>query len=156
VWTNVDATLVGGEASFSLSAARHVFLSGDLSVVRGSQEPRPGDNVLSGNLPEMPPVRATLGIRYDDSRAFGALDLVVAGRQDRVNSDVGEEPTPGYAIVNAAVGYRRGIVAVTLGATNLLDRFYAPHLSYQRDPFRTGVRVYDPGRNVYANVSFRF
>jgi iron complex outermembrane receptor protein len=156
VWTNVDATLVGGEASFSFSAARHVFLSGDLSVVRGSQERRPEDNVLSANLPEMPPVRATLGIRYDDSRTFGALDLVAAGRQDRVNTDLNEEPTPGYAIVNAAVGYRKGVVAVTLGATNVFDRFYAPHLSYQRDPFRAGVRVYDPGRNLYVNASLRF
>jgi iron complex outermembrane receptor protein len=156
VWTNVDATLVGGEASFSVSASKHVFLSGDLSVVRGSQEPRPEDDVLSGSLPEMPPVRATLGIRYDDSRAFGALDLVASGRQDRVNTDLGEEPTPGYAIVNAAVGYRRGVVSVTLGATNVFDRFYSPHLSYQRDPFRTGVRVYDPGRNLYVNASFRF
>ena len=156
VWGNVDASLVGGEASFSFSAARHVFLSGDLSLVRGTQEPRPEENVLSRDLPEMPPVRATLGIRYDDARTFGALDLVASGRQDRVNADLNEEPTPGYAILNAAVGYRRGAVAATLGATNLFDRFYAPHLSYQRDPFRTGARVYDPGRNIYVNLSFRF
>ena len=47
-------------------------------------------------------------------------------------------------------------ISVALGATNLFDRFYAPHLSYQRDPFRTGARVYDPGRNIYVNLSFRF
>jgi iron complex outermembrane receptor protein len=156
VWANVDATLVGGEASFSISAARHLFLSGDLSVVRGSQEARPEMGVLSEVLPEIPPVRATLGIRYDDGRGFGALDLVASRRQDRVNADLNEAPTPGYAIVNAAAGYRRGPVAVTVGATNIFDRLYAPHLSYQRDPFRTGARVYDPGRNVYVNLSFRF
>jgi iron complex outermembrane receptor protein len=39
---------------------------------------------------------------------------------------------------------------------NLLDRTYAPHLSYQRDPFRTGARVLDPGRSLYANASVRF
>ncbi|MGD8896207.1 MAG: TonB-dependent receptor [Acidobacteriota bacterium] len=156
VWTNVDASLLGGEASFSFSAARHVFLSGDLSLVRGRQRPQPEENVLSRDLPEMPPLRATLGIRYDDSRLFGAVDLVAAGRQDRVNTDLNEEPTPGYGIVNAAAGYRRGHVAVTLGSTNLLDRAYAPHLSYQRDPFRSGARVFDPGRSVYLNVSCRF
>ena len=32
VWTNVDATLVGGETSFSFSPAPPLFLSGDLSV----------------------------------------------------------------------------------------------------------------------------
>jgi iron complex outermembrane receptor protein len=155
-WANVDATLVGGEASFSFSVARHVFVSGDLSFVRGSQQPRPEKNIFSRELPEMPPLRAKLGIRYDDSRHFAALDLVASGRQDRVNADLNEEPTPGYGVVNTAAGYRRGHVALTLGATNLLDRAYVPHLSYQRDPFRTGVRVLDPGRSVYANLSCRF
>ncbi len=155
-WANVDATLVGGEASFSLSATKHVFLSGDLSRVRGTQEPRPEEGILSRNLPEMPPLRATVGIRYDDSRLFAAVDVLVAGRQERVNSDLSEEPTPGYAVVNVATGYRRGPVAVTLGATNLLDRAYSPHLSYQRDPFRSGLRVHDPGRSIYANVNCRF
>jgi iron complex outermembrane receptor protein len=133
-----------------------VFVSGDLSFVRGSQQPRPEKNILSRELPEMPPLRAKLGIRYDDSRHFAALDLVASGRQDRVNADLNEEPTPGYGVVNTAAGYRRGHVALTLGATNLLDRAYVPHLSYQRDPFRTGVRVLDPGRSVYANLSCRF
>ncbi len=156
VWTNVDATLVGGEASFSFLAARHVFLSGDLSWVQGTQEPRPEENILSSDLPEMPPLRGTLGIRYDDSRLFGALDLVAAGRQDRVNTDLNEEPTPGYAILNVATGYRRGPVTATLGVTNLFDRAYLPHLSYQRDPFRSGVRLLDPGRSLYLNLSGHF
>jgi outer membrane receptor protein involved in Fe transport len=29
-------------------------------------------------------------------------------------------------------------------------------MSYQRDPFRTGTRVFEPGRNVYINLSYRF
>jgi len=28
-------------------------------------------------------------------------------------------------------------------------------LSYQRDPFRSGVRVPEPGRSLFANASFR-
>jgi iron complex outermembrane receptor protein len=155
-WANVDATMVGGEASVSLVLSHHVFLSGDLSWVRGSQDPRPENNILSEILPEMPPLRATVGIRYDDSRLFAAAHLIAADRQDRVNTDLNEEPTPGYATVNVAAGYRRGPAALTLGATNLLDRTYYPHLSYQRDPFRTGARVYDPGRSLYVNLSLRF
>jgi iron complex outermembrane receptor protein len=155
-WANVDATLVGGEAAGSLTLARRVFLSGDLSWVRGSQEPRPGDGLLSHELPEMPPLRGRLGLRYDDGRLFAALDGLASSRQDRVNGDLDEEPTPGWAIVSASVGVRRGPLALTLGATNFLDRTYAQHLSYQRDPFRTGVRVLDPGRSVYMNASGRF
>jgi iron complex outermembrane receptor protein len=39
------------------------------------------------------------------------------------------------------------------GVTNLFDRNYYEALSYQRDPFRNGARVYEPGRTFYANVS---
>jgi iron complex outermembrane receptor protein len=155
-WANVDATLVGGEASFSLAVMGHVFLSGDVSWVRGSQEPRPDEGIFSRALPEMPPPRASVGLRYDDGRLFAAVDAVAAGRQDRVDADLGEEPTPGYGVLGAALGLRRGPLALTLGATNLLDRTYTPHLSYQRDPFRTGVRVFDPGRGLYLNLSGRF
>jgi iron complex outermembrane receptor protein len=155
-WANVDATLVGGEASGSLALASRLFLSGDLSWVRGSQKPRPEEGILSRELPEMPPLRARLGLRYDDGRLFAALDGLASSRQDRVNTDLNEEPTAGWAIANAALGVRKGPLALTFGATNLFDRTYAPHLSYQRDPFRTGVRVNDPGRSLYVNASGRF
>jgi iron complex outermembrane receptor protein len=155
-WANVDATLAGGEASGSLALASRLFLSGDLSWVRGSQEPRPEEGIVSRDLAEMPPLRGRLGLRYDDGRLFAALDGAASARQDRVNTDLNEEPTAGWAIANAAVGVRKGPLALTLGATNLFDRTYAPHLSYQRDPFRTGVRVFDPGRSLYLNTSGRF
>jgi iron complex outermembrane receptor protein len=45
---------------------------------------------------------------------------------------------------------------VFAGVTNLLDRMYVEHLSYQRDPFASGVKVPEPGRIVYANVQYTF
>lgn len=155
-WANVDSTLAGGEASGSLALASRLFLSGDLSWVRGSQEPRPEEGIFSRDLAEMPPLRGHLGLRYDDGRLFGALDGAASARQGRVNADLNEAPTAGWAIASVAVGVRKGPLALTLGATNLFDRAYAPHLSYQRDPFRTGVRVLDPERSLYVNASGRF
>jgi iron complex outermembrane receptor protein len=155
-WANVDATLVGGEASGSLALTGRLFVSGDLSWVRGSQEPRPEEGILCRELPEMPPLRGRLGVRYDDGRLFVAVDGLASSPQKRVNTDLNEEPTAGWAIANAAVGVRRGPLALTFGATNLFDRTYAQHLSYQRDPFRSGVRVLDPGRSLYVNATGRF
>jgi hypothetical protein len=39
---------------------------------------------------------------------------------------------------------------------NALDAAYAEHLSYQRDPFRNGVRVYEPGRTVTVVTAVAF
>ncbi len=155
-WANVDATLVGSEASAALTITNKLFLSGEWSFVRGSQEPRPEDGISSSALPEMPPFRGRAGLRFDDGFLFAAIDAVVVARQDRVNSDLNEKETPGYSVGNAAVGGRRGGLALTLGVQNIFDRRYAAHLSYQRDPFRTGVPVNDPGRTFYVNASARF
>jgi iron complex outermembrane receptor protein len=38
----------------------------------------------------------------------------------------------------------------------VFDARFVEHLSYQRDPFRSGVRVFEPGRNLFVNVDFRF
>jgi iron complex outermembrane receptor protein len=45
---------------------------------------------------------------------------------------------------------------VTAGLANVFDRLYTEHLSYQRDPFRSGVHIPEPGRSLFANAAFRF
>jgi iron complex outermembrane receptor protein len=47
-------------------------------------------------------------------------------------------------------------VRLTAALDNLLGRDYYEHLSYQRDPFRSGVRVHEPGRNLYVNMAIGF
>jgi iron complex outermembrane receptor protein len=59
-------------------------------------------------------------------------------------------------VLNASAGLRRGRLRLTLGLQNAFDRLYVEHLSYQRDPFRSGVRVPEPGRSVFLNVSAGF
>jgi iron complex outermembrane receptor protein len=155
-YANVDATLAGGELEATTHLSSRVFLSGDLSLVRGSKGPVPSLGITSDVLAEMPPARARLRLRFDDGRWFAAAEGVLVAEQDRVDVDLGEAPTPGYAVANLHGGVRRGALSATLGVANLFDRAYAEHLSYQRDPFRTGVRVNEPGRQVYANLSWRF
>jgi len=38
---------------------------------------------------------------------------------------------------------------------NVFDRLYTEHLANARDPFRTGARVYEPGRRFIATVIYR-
>ena len=42
------------------------------------------------------------------------------------------------------------------GFTRIIRLAYFEHLSYQRDPFRSGARVYEPGRNLFVNLSYRY
>jgi iron complex outermembrane receptor protein len=156
-FANVDATLSGAELGFSLPIVLgRVFVSGDLSYVRGRQDGDAARGIASGPLAEMPPLRGRLAARYDDGRIFGSVEGLFAADQDRVDASLNEARTPGWGVMNAAAGLRQGRLRVTVGLTNVFDRLYVEHLSYQRDPFRSGVRVPEPGRSLFANASFRF
>jgi iron complex outermembrane receptor protein len=156
-FANVDATLTGGELGWSLPIVfGRVFVSGDVSYVRGRQDGDPSRGIAAGPLAEMPPLRGRVSARYDDGRFFGSVEGVFATDQERVDVSLDETRTPGWGVMNASAGLRQGRLRLTLGLVNAFDRLYTEHLSYQRDPFRSGVRVPEPGRSLFANASFRF
>jgi iron complex outermembrane receptor protein len=155
-YANLDARLTGGEVSASIPAGSRVFLSGDVSYVRGSQSADAARGIAAGPLAEMPALRARARVRYDDGRWFAAAEQVVTGDQDRVDVSLGETPTPGAAVTHVSGGLRWRALSITVGVTNLFDRLYVDALSYQRDPFRTGTRLPEPGRQWFTNVAWRF
>ena len=155
-YANIDATLAGGELAGSVPVTARLFLSGDLSYVRGSQSGEPALGIGAGALAEMPALRGRARVRFDDGRVFAVVEEAVSGDQSRVDTGLGEQPTPGAALTNLSGGLRWRAMSVTVGVTNLFDRYYVDHLSYQRDPFRTGVRLPEPGRQWFSTVSWRF
>jgi iron complex outermembrane receptor protein len=155
-WANVDATMRGLEATAVIPLATRLFLSGDVAWVRGTKTLAPEVGVTDGDLAEIPPLRGRLTARYDDGRFFGVIEGTFSGRQDHVDTALDEKPTAGWATARLSGGYRRGKWSLTFGVANLFDRYYTQHLSYQRDPFRSGVRVAEPGRAFFLNLSVRF
>jgi iron complex outermembrane receptor protein len=155
-YANLDARLIGLEANASVPLAPRVFLSGDLSYVRGSQLGSAALGITEGPLAEMPALRGRARLRFDDGRWFAVVEEVATGDQERVDADLGEQPTPGVAITNVSGGVRWRDLWVTLGVTNVFDRLYVDALSYQRDPFRLGVRLPEPGRQWFTNIAWRF
>jgi iron complex outermembrane receptor protein len=152
-FANVDALMRGVEVNATAPIAAALFLSGDLSVVRGTTREQ---EVIGPNLPEIPPARARVRLRYDNARWNGAAEVVASARQDAVAVSVSEAPTPAFAVMNVRAGVRLRSLNVTAAVDNVLDTLYAEHLSYQRDPFRSGVRVYEPGRTISLSVGARF
>jgi iron complex outermembrane recepter protein len=151
---NVDARLRGLELTGSTRLDTHVTLSGDLSYTRGTFD-RPSTGAAAA-LAEMPPLRSQVRLRFDNGRLFGEAATIVSAAQNRVDRALGEATTPAYTLLNLHGGFRTGAIGVSVGVANLFDRYYVEHLSFQRDPFRTGTRVAEPGRNVFMNASWRF
>lgn len=64
----------------------------------------------------------------------------------------GETKTPDYLILNAGLGYNfvfgKNKIYTTIGAENVLDRFYTTYSDWNKIP--------RPGRNFYVNVYYSF
>jgi iron complex outermembrane receptor protein len=120
-----NATLVGGEARLTWTPLRHLVLDAGASYVRGtltdSDEP----------LPLIPPLRGSADLRFERPSWFAGIGTRLAARQDRLGEF--EEPTDGYALLDAVAGYRwewfGRLHGVTVRLDNLTDATWRDHLS---------------------------
>ncbi len=155
-YENVDAQFFGGEVDLRLSLTQELFLFGGTSYVQARKETKPQININSSRVAEIPPLKTRLALRYDKGVYFGEVETILSATQNRVDTDLNEQKTSGYGVVNAKVGGNFRGFTITAGIDNVFDKKYFEHLSYLRDPFRTGVQVPEPGRTFYINASYTF
>lgn len=146
-YRNVDATMYGGEITTNLYFPLNLSFQGGLSYTRGR------DDTFDKPLFEIPPLQARVAVKYDNSICFYEIEGVFADDQHRIDSDLNEQKTSGWGIMNLKAGLSYGRFDIFAGINNLFDRMFFEHLSFQRDPFRTGTRVPEMGRSVYVNLS---
>lgn len=152
-YQGVDARIRGGELSYSVGFTRSLLLSGGLSYTRGTQDAKPSVGMPGGNIAEIPPLKSRASLRYGTNVFFAELNGLAAGRQDHVNTLLNESTTPGYAVFGIKSGIHRKGWNLSAGIDNIANRFYYEHLSFVRDPDRIGVRIPEPGRSFYVNLS---
>ena len=105
-WANVDAQLRGGELAAVVPLAGRLFLSGDLSYVRGTKDTNPAAGITDADLAEMPPLRGRTALRFDDGRFYAVAEGVFSASQRHVDSALKEEATGGWGVANVLAGLR--------------------------------------------------
>lgn len=149
-YDNVDARIWGGEASAQASLPFDLYLLGSLAYTEGK-------NRDSGEpLAEIPPLSGSLGLRYDIDSFFVEITERFADRQDRVDPLLDEEETSGWGVTDIKSGVHLDKWSIYAGVNNLFDKYYFSHLSYQRDPFQSGVKVPEVGAFAYLTAAYRF
>ena len=155
-YVNVDARLRGGEATLQWAIGRRVAVTAGMSIVRGEKDVDPSLGITDPDLPEMAPLGGHASVRYDSGKWFAEVEGVAAAEQDRVDADLLETRTPGWGIMHVRGGMLFRRFSILAGVANVFDRFYRESLSYQRDPFRSGVQVPEPGRSFSVSVQLRY
>jgi iron complex outermembrane receptor protein len=155
-YTNVDARIYGGEVSYAIALPASFSLTGGGSYYKGTNDRKPLAGVLDTNLPEMPPLRAWTALRYVYRTVWAEVGGTAVNRQELVDRDLRETPTAGYGLMNLKLGFTYRKVFTSFAVDNLLNRYYYEHLSYYRDPFASGVKVPEPGRNLFLQLKYAF
>ncbi len=71
--------------------------------------------------------------------------------QLRVDEELYESTTPAWNRIDIGAVYNANTFLVSLEVENITNALYYQHLSYLRDPFASGSRVYEPGTTVRLN-----
>ena len=67
---------------------------------------------------------------------------------------VDETSTGAWNRLDLGLDYERAGYRFSLSLENLTNVLYTQHLSYQRNPFASGLRVFEPGRMIRITAGF--
>ncbi len=155
-YKNINAAIYGGDINGFVAINDKISTELGLAYQVGRKTDKKG-LYKDSDLVEIPPLKARLAVKYDDRTFYGLIEGIYSAKQSKVDSDLKEQETGSWFIVNVKAGYTYlNRLFVGVGVDNVFDRFYYNYLSYVRDKFRGTDKIPEPGRFIYANVSYRF
>jgi len=159
-YENQDATLYGFSLDGTYALNDEIYFDGGIAWLRGKKDD-PLTNQSDKDMPNIPPLKGTLGANWDfDETGSMRLSMVAASSWDKIDGDNGEQELGGYAIFNFRV--RKDFLdhyELTLGVDNILDKKYAVTNTYADMTLVTGgepMLLNEPGRYIYGNINWHF
>ncbi len=140
-----QAEIRGVEGNWRASVGWGFRILGNMSYITGK------NNGNGDPLPEIPPLDATLGVKYSSVQngIWAQFDGHFAARQNRVSILSGEDRTPAFEVFDLRAGYTGfSHLHIYSGIENIFDREYYEHLSRANLP--------SAGRNIYLSVGTFF
>jgi len=157
---NVDARIMGGELGGSWRVSPSWKLGGSLAYAWGKNQSD------SRPMAQIPPLEVSLNAQYEQGpwSAGAVWRLVASQHRYAVNQGnvVGKDfgPSAGFGVLSLNAGYafdKRASLAI--GVDNVFDKTYTEHLNLLGNSGfgYSGTSPFnEPGRTVWARVSFRF
>ncbi len=153
-YQNIDAHIYGGDINILGFLTDTVSLEIGAACQRGKKD---SGDYTDSDLAEIPPLKTRLAVKYDNGSFYSIIEGIYSARQSNVDSDLNERETKSYFVTNIKFGYVvYNRAAIHIGIDNIFDKNYYTHLSYLRNPFSTGIKVPEPGRFFYMNVSLMY
>lgn len=141
-YENIDAFIGGINFSVNLK-----YISSELSYTYGQ-------NTTYGiPLSEIAPLRITTNIISPDFYGFTlTLRHIYNNAQTRIDETLKEIKSDAYNVIDIALNWKYNNFNVSLEINNLLNNTYYNYLSYARNPYSSGTKVYESG--IYSVLGF--
>lgn len=152
IYTNIDATLYGADASANYFFNDNWDFGGKLSFTKGY------NNTDHRNLAMMPPVSGQLNAHYAKAKWAGGARFNFALEQSDVDRrNPNDRKTPAWSTVDLFASYQvNHTFKVSTGVDNLFNHAYYSHLSYDPVDGTNIIHTNEPGQNVWLKVSAQF
>lgn len=167
-FANIDATIVGGDITVDYLLSSEWSLQSGIACQKGVKKDPSQLSRITGvtatqtdkDLADIPPIKGRVALVFDDTQHYAAAEWIGAKSQ-KYDQDNGEQAIKGYGILNFKYGTELGKgFSISTGINNFFNRTYAVSNSYIGLTTLTGstqpLLLNDPGRNVYATVSYKF
>lgn len=152
-FVNVGEALLSG-AEFSWQQDLPLGLQGEIQIAYTY-----GENLESAEaLPEIAPLdmRSTLRANFLQDKLQANLTWRHVWEQNRISQEFGENPSPGFALVDLGLNYHLNATwHFAAGVQNIFDTNYYEHLNRAVRAAETNP-IFAPGRNFYANMRLNF
>lgn len=162
-FVNIDATIYGFELSGSWYMTDAVYLDFGAAAQRGTK-----DHALEGqtntNLADIPPLKGNVALNWNyKNNSVATAEVIAANKWHNIDDQNGEQEIDGWAVLNLRVDHDfDSHFGLIVGVDNVFDETYAVSNTYKDltllsvDPNGDVMLMNEPGRYVYANLSYKF
>ena len=106
-------------------------------------------------MPEINPFSISIVLKSPKIFEFSTyIKYTFSDAQTRVDESLNESSSSSWNLISVGLNYSYSPLKFSLAVENLLNELYHQHLSYLRDPFRSGEKVYEMGRTLRLSISF--
>ncbi|MBX0311656.1 MAG: TonB-dependent receptor, partial [Sulfurihydrogenibium sp.] len=129
-YKNINAAIYGGDINGFVAINDKISTELGFAYQIGKKTDKKG-LYTDSDLAEIPPLKARLAVKYDDRTFYGLIEGIYSAKQLKVDSDLKEQETGSWFIVNVKAGYTyANRLFVGVGVDNVFDKFYYNYLSY--------------------------
>ncbi len=161
-FVNIDAKIYGVELAGAYMLNEALNFEYGVSYQKGKK-----DDPIAGqtdtDLADIVPIRANLITNYNfDPKTDISFEIIAQGRWTDFDADNGEQLIPGFATANIKLKKElTNKLNLTLGVDNIFDKAYTPSNTYSDLTLVVAggsqkVKLNDPGRYAYLNLSYKF